>query len=179
MARYGWLISLVGLVVVLTLLIISIGDYDDLQASYDTAQEQNSSLSAQLLGSQSQANQLQSDLTATQAELEAAKAQIIDLQNTPTARYFSSISELQNWLVQNTVSEQVYATTYAGWYAKALQVQRDALNDGYIISVQYHYCDEEQQITYIACIASVGGYLWMWDPETDDIYPDNTMGRIS
>lgn len=179
MLRYGWLISVVGLVVVLALLLISTGDYNDLQASYDTAQEQNSSLSAQLLGSQSQASQLQSDLAAIQAELVTANAQINDLQNAPPATYFSSTTELQNWLLLNDVSDQPYATTYAGWYGKALQVQQDAFSDGYIISVQYHYCDEEQHITYIACIAVVGGYLWMWDPELDDIYPENIMGRIS
>jgi hypothetical protein len=179
MIRYGWLISLGGLVVVLALLLISTGDYNDLQANYDAAEEQNTSLSAQLLGSQSQANQLQADLAAAQTELETANAQINDLQNAPPARYFSSTTELQNWLLENAVSDQPYATTYAGWYGKALEVQRDAFSDGYIISVQYHYCDEEQHITYIACIAAVGGYLWMWDPETDNIYPENIMGRIS
>jgi hypothetical protein len=179
MARYEWLFTVVGLVVVLVLLVISIGDYNDLEASYDAAEDQNSSLITQLSGSQSQASQLQSDLAAAQAELAAANAQINDLQNAPAAGYFSSVTELQNWLLQNGVSDQSYATTYAGWYNKALEVQRDALSDGYIISVQYHYCDEEQHITYIACIAAVGGYLWMWDPETDDVYPENIMGRIS
>ncbi len=179
MLRYGWLISVVGLVGVLALLLISTVDNNDLQASYDATEEQNASLSAQLMGSQSQASQLQSDLTATQAELETANALINDLQNVPPARYFSSTTELQNWLLLNDVSDQPYATTYAGWYGKALQVQQDAFSDGYIISVQYHYCDEEQHITYIACIAAVGGYLWMWDPELDDIYPEDIMGRIS
>jgi hypothetical protein len=179
MVRYGWLISLGGLVVVLALLLISTGDYNDLQTSYDTAQGENSNLSAQLMGSQSQVSQLQTDLATTQAELTAANAQVNELQNAPPATYFPSTTALENWLLQNDVSEQPYATTYAGWYAKALQVQRDALDDGYIISVQYHYCDEEQHITYIACIAAVGGYLWMWDPELDDVYPENIMGRIS
>ena len=175
-----WLLIVLGtLGVVLVLLVVSRSDYQDLQADYDALEanqsslgQQNSSLSSQLTQSQTEAAKLQTDYDAVNNEL-------TDIKKAYPARHFSSVGELENWLLLNDVSEQPWVDTYEGWYAKALQVQQDASKDGYIVSVQYHFCDERQVIEYIACVAFIDGYLWMWDPETDDVFPDYTFGKIT
>ena len=180
MKQLRWLIvGVVGLVVVLVLLFVSRAQYNDLQADLDAAQEQNSTLSGQLQQAQSSVSSLQGDLNQLQDDYDDVSQELSELKDAPPARYFSSVSELERWLLTNPISNEPWATTYEGWYTKALRLQQDALADGYIISIQYHFCDERQVIEYIACIAIIDGYLWMWDPETDQVFPDYTFGQVT
>ena len=50
---------------------------------------------------------------------------------------------------------------------KALEIQEDALNDGYIVSAWIDYYPDVE-IYSVLCTAVVDGRVWMWDPETDE-----------
>ncbi len=89
---------------------------------------------------------------------------------------FSSLSELQEWLAQNKVSEREDVTSGERWYSKALKIQEDALMDGYIISVDYD--DDDEGNTSISCVAIIDGDIWYWDPETDEPMQDDTWGKV-
>lgn len=119
---------------------------------------------------------VENELAALKASFEAAQKTITELQAKSSPRYFSSPIELANWLAKDPVSEEPDAVTYGAWYAKALRVQQNAAADGFLVSVQYHYCDERHIIEYIACLTVVNGYMFMWNPETDDVELDPLWG---
>ncbi len=172
MARYGWLMSLAGLVVVLILLIVSRGNLSSLEEDLDAAEEQNTSLSSQLAQAQTDKSQLQTDL-------DTANAELADINAVFPPRDFSSSSELENWLLSNGVSLQPPATTWEEWYSKALQIQADALADGFIVSVDYdYYYDEAGEFFYVWNIAVINGVIWFWDPESDEAFQDNFLGSV-
>ena len=92
-------------------------------------------------------------------------------------RDFSSITELEEWLRENDVSERP-ATEDAGQrYRKALDIQEDALGDGYIVSADYDY-DLTMDTYYIHCVTIIDGDIWYWDPETDDPYANYFLGKV-
>jgi small-conductance mechanosensitive channel len=145
-------------------------------ASQDNTQLQQAQ--SQLTQASSQLTQAQTELSALKTTNDAAQKKIAELMAAPPARYFASTVELANWLALDKVSEEPAANTYVGWYNKALKVQQNAARDGFIISVQYHYCDERQVIEYIACLTVVHGYLFKWDPESDDVVEDPYWDKI-
>ena len=120
----------------------------------------------------------QEDYDSVVAERDDAQAQVTSLQSELSAikqicppRDFSSRSELQEWLLENGVSERPLASDADSWFAKALELQEDAARDGYIISVDYEGPDEED-LYMIFCTTVINGDLWIWDPETDEITQD-------
>jgi len=133
---------------------------------------------SRLAAAQSELSQAQTDFNASKASLEAANKKVAELEAKATPRYFKDPVELANWLAKDPVSEEPNALTYVGWYQKALRVQQNAIKDGFLISVQYHFCDERQVIEYIACLALINGYLFMWDPENDDVVADPYWGKV-
>ena len=92
-------------------------------------------------------------------------------------RDFSSPSELQDWLLKNNVSEQTDTTTADRWYSKALQIQEDALKEGYIVSADYDY-DKETALYMVYCVTIIDGDIWYWDPETDEPYVNYSLGKV-
>ncbi len=146
----------------------------------DTAQNLSPTSTADLAlqQAQSQLLQTQSELSALKTNYDTAAKKIAELEAKPPARYFDSTVELANWLAKDAVSQEPQANTYVSWYNKALKVQENAARDGFLVSVQYHFCDERQVIEYIACLALIKGYLFMWDPETDDVVEDPYWDRI-
>jgi hypothetical protein len=90
---------------------------------------------------------------------------------------FASYEELTTWLQTNDVSDQPICDYASEWYNKALQVQEDALRDGYIVSA--NYCYDLSTNTYIVyCVAIIDGDIWCWDPETDQPYADYSLGKV-
>ena len=92
-------------------------------------------------------------------------------------RDFSSYEELAQWLQANDVSEQPISDYASEWYNKALQVQEDALRDGYVVSASYYY-DSYTETYIVYCIAIIEGDIWCWDPETDQPYADYSLGKV-
>ena len=131
-------------------------DYDELEANYET---------------------LQADYNELDANYVAVEAELADIQQVYPPTDFSSLSELQDWLLQNDVSERPVATIAETWYSKALQIQEDALKDGYIVSVDYDY-DVETDLFYIYCATIINGDIWYWDPETDEPFQEYALGKV-
>ncbi|MEE8194667.1 MAG: hypothetical protein V3T73_04120 [Dehalococcoidales bacterium] len=177
MKQLWWLIvGVVGLVAVLVLLFVSRAQYNDLQADLDAAQAQNTSLSGQLQQAQSDMSSLQGDLNQLQDDYDDVSQELSGLKDAPPARYFSSVSELERWLLTNPISNEPWANNWPEMYDKALRLQQAAADDGYIISVQYHYCEEAGDLEYIACTAYINGFLWIWLPEYYVVYSDAIFG---
>ena len=151
MKRFNWL--LIGsLILILTLLVgcgVSKSEYEALQADYD---ELN-------------------------AEYEAVGAELAGIEAVYPPRDFSSLQELKDWLLLNDVSERSLATTAESYYSKALDLQEDALKDGYIVSANFDYTETED-LFYIACITIINGDIWWWDPETDEPIQYFYLGKV-
>ncbi len=92
-------------------------------------------------------------------------------------RDFSSFEELNQWLQANDVSDQPICDYASEWYGKALEVQEDALSDGYIVSAAYYY-DTSTDTYIVYCLAIIDGDVWYWDPETDEPYADYSLGKV-
>lgn len=114
---------------------------------------------------------------AVVAERDAAQADLAALQEICPPRNFASLTELETWLAANTISEEATATYANGWFRKALRLQQDALEDGYIISADYDY-DLYTELYAVWCNTVVGGKLFYWDPETDEVFEEYGLGTV-
>lgn len=159
MKRVIWLpLGLVLLIVVLVLLFVSRSQYGELEADYDA---------------------LQADLTSVQASYDSLKQELNNIKKVYPPRDFSSLAELQEWLLENDVSElpPVDIFEIEQIYSRALQIQADALKDGYIISVDIDVLSYD--IAYIACVAIIDGDFWWWYPETDELNQYFDLGKVT
>jgi hypothetical protein len=162
------------------------GQYNGIKEDLEQCENQSVSLSSQLSQAQSSRASLQNDYDVMSADYDAISQELAALKDIPGPSYFSSGDDLQAWLDNNTISNEPWANTYWGWYAKGVRLQQAAAEDGYVISVQYHYCDDLGAMEYIICIAIIDGEIWAWDPETDDLmaiqayqlFPDYTPGLL-
>lgn len=166
MKRFNWL--LIGLVVLCLAMVplagcVSKSEYEALQADYDALNANNETL--------------QADYDELNANYEAVEEELAEIKEVYPPRDFSSLSELTDWLLQNDVSERPLATTAERWYSKALEIQEDALKDGYIISVDYDY-DEETDLYSVFCVTIINGDIWYWDPETDEPHQEYYLGKV-
>jgi len=148
--------------------------YDAVVADLEKAQQELLSIKAELAASQSRASELKNsleesiaDLEVTEAELEAAKEELAKIGKVYPPRDFSSSTELRDWLAANDVSESSPSTIAETLYMKGLQIQEDALKDGYVISVDLDPGKQKDQ-WYITCVAIIDGDLWAWGPESDE-----------
>ena len=109
----------------------------------------------------------QADYDELNAEYGAVEAELAEIKEVYPPRDFSSLRELQDWLRANDVSERPASTTAEHLYSKALEIQENALEDGYIVSADIDY-DSETELFYVACVTIIDGDIWAWDPETDE-----------
>jgi len=167
MKRFNWL--LIGLVVLCLAMVplagcgVSKSEYEALQADYDALNVDNDAL--------------QADYDELDTNYAAVEAELTEIQRVYPPRDFSSLSELTDWLLQNDVSERPLATTAESAYSKALEIQEDALKDGYIVSANFVY-DEVTDVYYIACVTIINGDIWWWDPETDEPIQYYYLGKV-
>jgi len=131
---------------------VSRDEYDTVVVNLEKVQQELLSVKAELTASQSR----NSDLMASQEEAE------------------SSSTELRDWLVENVVSEFSPTTVAETLYMKGLQIQEDALKDGYIISVDLDPGKQKDE-WYITCVAVIDGDLWAWGPESDEPIEASSM----
>ena len=82
-------------------------------------------------------------------------------------RHFLNLQELQDWLATDNVSESEPVVDAPGLYAKALQIQYNALKDGLIVSANFDF-DLDLNGFRISCVAILQNTVWQWDPEDDD-----------
>jgi len=180
---------LIGLVVVCLTMISLVGcigvpqsEFEALQAEHEALQAEHATLGNENTGLKAELQTVQSDLTNLQADYEAINVdydtlnadyeavnqELAAIKEVYPPRDFSSFRELQDWLLENDVSERPASTFAEDMYSKALEIQEDALNDGYIVSAWIEYYYETQEFVII-CTAVVEGYVWAWDPETDEL----------
>ncbi len=137
--------------------------YDELNENYKTLQNEQVALV-------SEHESLQADYKATNSEL-------AEIKGVYPPRDFSSLRELEDWLLANDVSAKPVTSTAGAWIGRALEVQEDALADGYIVSVDYDGPDEEGGYT-VFCTTIIDGYVWYWDPETDEPLQDYYLEKV-
>jgi len=93
---------------------------------------------------------------ALQSEYDTLEAELDGIKEVYPPRDFSSISELEDWLSTNDVSEKPITEYADEWYRKALEIQEDALEDGYIVSADYDIW-EDGETASVWCVAIVRG----------------------
>ena len=76
---------------------------------------------------------------------------------------------------RNDVSDKPVTEYAEDWFSKALEIQADALEDGYIVNADYDVFEEDEGIT-VWCTAIAGGRLFFWDPETDEVNEEIVFG---
>ncbi len=186
MKRFKWL--LIGLVVSLAIvplsgclgasnsaalqaeLAVSKSEFAALQTEHATLVDENTGLKAQ-------SQTAQSDLTNKQADYEAVNQELAEIKEVYPPRDFSSLGELRDWLEANDVSEKPVTPNAEDWYGRAIEVQEDALRDGYIVSVDYDYFEDTDDY-FIWCITIIDGDIWYWDPETDEAFQGTELGKV-
>lgn len=139
------------------------GKVSELTASVEKATADNSALDKEK-------ETLQSSLTSVSDEL-------AEIKRVYPPRDFNSRMELEDWLLANDVSEKPITSTADGWYSRALEVQADALADGFVVSVDYDGPDEEGGYA-IFCTTVISGSIWYWDPETDEALQDTYLTGV-
>ena len=114
---------------------------------------------------------------AVVTERDTAQAALAELQETCPPGNFESLTELETWLASNTISKESTTTYAEAWFRKALRLQEDALEDGYIISADY---DVDQDTGFIAvwCTTIISGTLFFWDPESDEVFEEFGFGTL-
>ncbi len=126
---------------------------------------------------QSEYDELKADYDALKAQNQIAESELARINNLYPLRDFPSLTDLRDWLAENDVSDKPETTYAEDWYGRALEVQEDAALDGYLISADYDYF-EEDEVYLVWCIAIVNGRIFYWDPETDEVFEDDVIGTV-
>jgi chromosome segregation ATPase len=121
-----------------------------------------------LTASQSEVSELTSSLGKSKTELDGVRDELNEIKEVYPARHFSSMKELEDWLLANDVSDRPASTAAENSYGKALDIQEAALKDGYIISAYIDYFTEEE-IFLVLLEAVADGNVFAWNPETDEL----------
>ena len=126
---------------------------------------------------ENQVTGLKQTKTSLEQEANTLQDSLDELNEVFPPEDFPSYIELLNWLQSDDISEGPVSTTIEEWYSNALKVQEHALNDGFIISVDYDYY-ADYDVAAVWCVTVINGYLFYWDPETDDVYEDFDLGAV-
>lgn len=111
------------------------------------------------------------------AEYEALQAELDGIKEVYPPTDFSSLAELEDWLENNDISEEPITEYADEWYRKALRIQEDALEDGYIVSADYDIWEDGETAT-VWCVAIVRGRVFFWDHETDEVTEEIFFGTV-
>jgi hypothetical protein len=120
---------------------------------------------------------LQAETDTLQNQYNAANTELENIKEVYPVRDFNSKTELENWLAQNTVFKTTANDTAEDWLGRALKVQAEALQDGYIINVDYDYNSSDETYT-VFCTTVIDGFFWFWDPDIEDIAQDTTLMAV-
>ena len=151
-------------------------ELNDSKSALDTANNELTQVRGSLADTKDDLNKAQFQIRTLQSDYDAAITELAYISEVYPARDFHSFGELRDWLSYNDVSEQPLTQYAESWYAKALEIQEDALIDGYIISADYD-SDYEDNV-WVTCVTIINGDTWYWDPETDEPFQDYTLGKV-
>ena len=158
MKRFKWL--LMGLLV-LCLAMVPLAGCGVPQSEYEALQAENATLL--------------DEIESLQADYDDVSNELAEIKEVYPPRDFSSLSELQDWLEANDVSEKPVTTYGEDWYGRALEVQEDALKDGYVVSADY---DATEEGAAVWCTTIINGRVFYWDPETDEVFEEYAFGTV-
>jgi len=147
------------------------------QSGYDELLAEKTALEADLQTLNTFYTNLQSEQASLQAEYDAVNDELTAIKEVYPPRDFASPVELEDWLLANDVSGKPVTSSAEAWIGRALEVQADALADGYVVSVDYDGPDEDG-FYMVFCTTIVNGSVYYWDPETDDVTKDNTLEAV-
>jgi hypothetical protein len=102
--------------------------------------------------------------------VEALKRDLGECQNRPAPapaqlqpRLFANIAELDTWIDAQPVPSRE-SSDAVQWFDRALRLQRQALEDGYLINVELDSEDDEVYSVYCTATLADGSYYW-WEPD--------------
>ena len=121
---------------------------------------------------------LQADFDSLQTDYNAVNNELAAIKDVYPPHEFPSRVALEEWLRTNDVSEKPDAESAEGWIARALEIQKDALTDGYIINVDYDGPDEDYVYT-IYCTTVIDGNIWVWGPDSDEVIQDTNFMPVN
>ena len=165
MKRFNWL--LIGSLLLSLAMVLLAGcgvpqaDYDELNTEYTTLKADY--------------DELNDDYDELNDDYGAVEAELAEIKEVFPPKDFSSLSELEEWLLENDVSEKPDTTYADDWYGRALEVQGDALKDGYVVSADYDATEEEATVW---CTTVINGRIFYWDPEDDEVFEDYSLGTV-
>ena len=147
-----------------------------LQSDKDGLQADKTALQADKTSLQTDKANLTADLADLQEQHDAATAALAAVNDVFPPRQFATLQELTAWLTGNSVSERLPSIYAEDWYQAGLDLQLDALQDGFIVSVDYDIFDDG---TFgIWCTTVISGTIYYWDPETDDYFEETGLVDI-
>jgi len=123
---------------------------------------------AELASTEAELASTKSELTSTKAELASTEAELTEIEEVYPPGYFSSSTELQNWLADDNISDRSSVDAVL-WYANAQELQQRALEGGYIINA-YIWDNLDGTFSVYCDAVTEDNSLYWWDPETDDIH---------
>lgn len=154
-----------------------LSEFESVQKELDTAKAKLDSVQSEFDTTKSALQSVQAQFDSAKAELENVKDELTEIKEVYPPRDFSSVKELRDWLISNDVSERPASTDAENLYSKALEIQEDALNDGYIVSAWIDYYPDEE-LFYVLCQTVVQGDVWMWNPEDDELANFSDMSGL-
>lgn len=148
-----------------------------LQTDLNTVQTEKQTLETDYDKLNEEYKTLQVEKRTLQNQYDVANTELENIKKAYPVRDFYSKTELENWLAQNTVSETPANDTAEDWLGRALEVQAEALQDGYIINVDYDYNSIDETYT-VFCTTVIDGFFWFWDPDIENIVQDTTLMAV-
>jgi chromosome segregation ATPase len=146
------------------------GQLADSKTQLLSIQSQLTAVNAQLTGAQSQlaaANTqitgLQGQVTSAQAQLATTQSQLSALQSKYPLKDFASLSNLTAWVNSHLMAGTTDAITSLN---ECLSVQKQAMQDGYYVSVIFEPLTSTTYDVYLEAIASGTLYAWGVDDAT-------------
>jgi len=134
---------------------------------YEALQEENISLETNLEATQSELADLQASYNELETEKEIVAGELAEIKEVYPPQRFSDAEALEAWLAGQPNGP--VSTDAILWLSHGLQLQRAALEDGYIINVELITEDDIYYSVYCTAVLEDNSY-YGWDPETDDIY---------
>ncbi len=153
------------------------GQYDDLMTENAGLAADYEQLTSDYATLETNFQALQDMKDAIELQLLTASDQVAALQAVYPPRDFASLRELEDWLAANDVSEKPITANAEDWIGRAIEVQEDALADGYVVSVDYDGPDADG-LYLVYCTAVINGFIYFWDPETDEVWQDTSLGSV-
>ena len=108
-----------------------------------------------------------SEYEALQAENATLLQELAEIKEVYPLRNFSSVKELENWLNDNDVSERPPSGDYMIDYRRALQIQEDAMEEGYII---YPVLLLFKETLLVQCQTVINGDVYYFWPDEDVVH---------